>query len=305
LAELFGTGQLSARLGAKHVSLPSLVAVQTAASSAAHLTKYSNATLRGTAQTKQIVDPALIPPRAVFDYELTQSAPPSLTADGAFDGMAHCLEVLWGAARPAPGSGETSLAREVCLCGFELLVKHLPAALAVPEHLEPRVALGLGTDLGGYAIMLGGTSGPHLNSFSLVEIASHGRACAVLNPYWTVFFAPAIENQLRDVAEIYRRYGFLEQEPDDLQARELGLAVARAMIRFAASVGYPTTLAELPGFGERHIRQAIAAARDPQLSMKLRNMPVPLDASQVDEYMEPVLRAAAVGDLSLVKEYAG
>ncbi len=38
--------------------------------------------------------------------------------------------------------------------------------------------LGLATDLGGYAIMLGGTNGAHLTSFSLVDILSHGRACA-------------------------------------------------------------------------------------------------------------------------------
>jgi len=30
-------------------------------------------------------------------------------------------------------------------------------------------------------------SGPHLNSFSLVKYLSHGRACALLNPYYTLF----------------------------------------------------------------------------------------------------------------------
>jgi alcohol dehydrogenase len=35
--------------------------------------------------------------------------------------------------------------------------------------------------------------------------------------------------------------------------------------------------------------------------MKLQNMPVPLTAEMVDEYMEPVLRAAVNGDLSLIK----
>jgi len=45
------------------------------------------------------------------------------------------------------------------------------------------VPVALGTDLGGYAIMVGGTSGPHLNSFSLVKYVSHGRACALMNPY--------------------------------------------------------------------------------------------------------------------------
>ena len=38
--------------------------------------------------------------------------------------------------------------------------------------------------------------------------------------------------------------------------------------------------------------------------MKLENMPVPLTAEMVDEYMGPVLRAAATGDLSRIKNVA-
>jgi alcohol dehydrogenase len=35
--------------------------------------------------------------------------------------------------------------------------------------------------------------------------------------------------------------------------------------------------------------------------MKLENMPVPLTAEMVDEYMGPVLQAAATGDLTLIR----
>jgi alcohol dehydrogenase len=35
--------------------------------------------------------------------------------------------------------------------------------------------------------------------------------------------------------------------------------------------------------------------------MKLENMPVPLTAEMVDQYMGPILRAARDGDLSLIK----
>jgi len=303
LHSLFGTGQVSAQLAARHAQLPKLVAAQTAASSAAHLTKYANVTLPEVGQKKLIVDPALIPQRAVFDYDLTVSAPASLVGDGAFDGMAHCVEVLWGAAAPTIAEEVAAKISDVSLCGLELLVKYLPIALREGAHPEAGVALGLGTDLGGYAIMLGGTNGPHLNSFSLVDVAPHGRACAILNPYWTVFFAPAIEGQLRAVGEIYQRYGYLAQDLAALTGRDLGVAVARAMIRFAESVGYPTTLAELPGFAARYIDQALLAASDPQLSMKLRNMPIALTTAEVDRYMGPILRAALTGDLDLVRDY--
>ena len=51
--------------------------------------------------------------------------------------------------------------------------------------------------------------------------------------------------------------------------------------------------------------RALAAAKDPQLKMKLENMPVPLTADMIDEYMGPVLQAAKTGDLSLIKNVGG
>jgi alcohol dehydrogenase len=60
-------------------------------------------------------------------------------------------------------------------------------------------------------------------------------------------------------------------------------------------------LSEVAGFGQAHIDRALAAAKNPQLKMKLQNMPVPLTADMVDEYMGPVLEAARDGDLSLIK----
>ena len=38
--------------------------------------------------------------------------------------------------------------------------------------------------------------------------------------------------------------------------------------------------------------------------MKLENMPVPLTADMVDEYMGPILRAAATGDLAMIRNVA-
>jgi len=49
------------------------------------------------------------------------------------------------------------------------------------------------------------------------------------------------------------------------------------------------------------MERALEAAKDPQLRMKLQNMPVPLTAEMVDEYMGPILEAAQDGDLSLIK----
>lgn len=45
----------------------------------------------------------------------------------------------------------------------------------------------------------------------------------------------------------------------------------------------------------------VEAVKYPQLEMKLKNMPVPLNLDMIDEYMHPILEAAATGDFSLIK----
>jgi alcohol dehydrogenase len=170
-----------------------------------------------------------------------------------------------------------------------------------PKDMEAREAIGMSTDLGGYAIMVGGTHGPHMTSFSLVDIAGHGTACGLMNPYYAVFFAPAIEKQLRLVGRVFKKYGYLQENPEDLSGRELGLAVAKGMVAFGKTIGAPVTLKELPRWNDGYIAKILEAAKDPQLDMKLKNMPLPLSAAKVDEYMGPIIRAAVSGDFSLIK----
>ncbi|HEY8344585.1 MAG TPA: iron-containing alcohol dehydrogenase [Bacillota bacterium] len=292
----FGTGVVSEALKKTGKKLLPLIAVQTSASSGAHLTKYSNVTDPVAGQKKLIVDEAIIPARAVFDYAVTASMPVELTIDGALDGIAHCLEVYLGIAEE-----KAEEARKIAEVAIELILTYAPKVLENPKDLEAREALGLATDLGGYAIMVGGTNGAHLTSFSLVDITSHGRACGIMNPYYTVFFTPAVEDRVRNVGEIYKKVGFIKEDLSKLSGKELGIVVAKGMTAFSKSINSPTTLAELPGFSEEHIARALKAAKDPQLDMKLKNMPVPLNASLVDEYMAPILEAAKTGDFTLIK----
>ena len=300
IEDYFGTGLVTQALGESGETLTPHVAIQTAASSGAHLTKYSNITNVETGQKKLIVDMAVVPPRPVFDYTVTYGAPRSLTADGALDGIAHSLEVLYGAA----GKPEYERIEAVATESIGLVVTYLPRVLDNPHDAEAREALGLATDLGAYAIMLGGTNGGHLTSFSLVDVLSHGRACAITNPYYTVFFAPAIQEPLQAVGTILKQTGYIEADLEELSGRELGVAVAEGMIAFEEAIGFPTKLADVPGFTDAHIERALGAAKNPQLKMKLENMPVPLTAGMVDEYMGSVLIAARDGDLSVIKNVA-
>ncbi len=257
----FGAGLVTAGLKAKGSRLVPHLAIQTVASSAAHLTKYSNITDLATGQKKLIIDEAVVPPRAVFDYSVTYGAPVPLVADGALDGISHCLEVLYSAA----GKPGYELVEEVAVAGIGIVVRYLERAIARPDDREARDALCLATDLGGYAIMLGGTNGAHLNSFSFVDILSHGRACGMMNPYYTVFFAPAVTRPLQAVAKIYREAGLIAAPVDRLTGRDLGVAVADGMFELARRIGFPTRLRDVPGFTAAHIERALAAAKNPEL----------------------------------------
>jgi alcohol dehydrogenase class IV len=295
--DYFGTSLVSKKLAATGKALRPHVAIQAAASSGAHLTKYSNITNKALGQKKLIVDEAVVPPSSLFDFRVTYNAPKSLAMDGALDGISHALEVLFGAV----GKPGYEKIRDVAQAGISLIVDNLPQAVKDPKDSTARNMLCLGTDLGAYEIMLGGTNGGHLTSFSLVDILSHGRACALMNPYYTVFFAPVIEEPLRMVGEIYKRAGMTKTDLDRLHGRELGVAVAEAMFTLARAIGFPTRLADVPNFTDAHVRRALAAAKDPQLEMKLKNMPVPLTAAMIDEYMGPILESAKTGNLEMIK----
>jgi alcohol dehydrogenase class IV len=296
LESCFGTGLVTAALNRAGKRLLPLAAIQTAASSAAHLTKYANVTNPAAGQKKLIADEGIIPPRALFDYTLSVSVPAGVTIDGAQDGIAHCFEVLMGMPE------ETyPLAASLAETAITLIVEYAPRAAANGGDLEAREALGLATDLGGYAIMIGGTGGAHLTSFSLTDLTSHGKACGIMNPYYAVFFAPRIERQLRLIGNIFKNFGYIQENLENLGGQELGRAAAGGMIAFGKAIGAPVTLDSLPGFSAGHISRALEAAKNPQLAMKLKNMPIPLTANMADEYMGPILQAAAAGDFSLIK----
>ena len=297
IEEYFGTNKVTDVLVKTKKKLLPHVSIQTASSSAAHLTKYSNITNVHTGQKKLIVDNAIVPIQPVFDYGTTLNAPPSLTADGALDGIAHSLEVFYGAV----GKPYYSQVKSVAETSIALIVENLPKVLKNPKDYSGREGLGLGTDLGGYAIMIGGTNGGHLTSFSLVDLMPHGRACAIMNPYYSVLFSEAIQEPLRVVGQIYKDGGYTDAPVEKMDGKALGLAVAEAMINFGKSFQYATTLGEIPGFNEEYIDRALTAAKNPQLKMKLENMPVAMTADMVDKYMGSVLEAAQVGDLSLIK----
>ena len=305
----FGPGLVTQRLRKEGKELPPVIAVQTAASSGAHLTKYANVTDLLTSQKKLIIDEAIVPRWAVFDYATTMGAPYAITTDGALDGISHCLEVVYG----ATGKSFFDQAMKMAEVGISLIVENLPPAIDDLKNEEARVALGLGTDLGGYAIMVGGTNYGHLFSFSLVNKLTHGRACALVNPYATVFFALTIEKQLRLVGKIFKQAGYISEDISRYVGRDLGVIVAQGMIELSQKINFPTSFEEV-GVGDEDIKRILTAAKNPQLWSKLEQAPVSLivqDATgqidttetedNIDQYMGALLEAIKTGSFDKIK----
>ncbi|MBR3036964.1 MAG: iron-containing alcohol dehydrogenase [Lachnospiraceae bacterium] len=289
----FGTGLVTEAKEKTGIPMIPMIAVQTSASSGAHLTKYSNITDPVVGQKKLIVDPAIVPTVAFFDYKVTKTMPLSVTIDGELDAIAHTFEVFCGA------NAETyEIKKQIAETAIDLVLTYAPRLKEDLQDEEAREAIGLATDLGGYAIMVGGTSGAHLTSFSLVDLVAHGTACGIMNPYYAVFYSPAIQDQLIVVGNVLKKHGFIEGNVEELQGRDRAIAVAEGLIAFGKSIGAPTKLSDLKGYNEKYTEQILEAAKDPQLSMKLQNMPIPMTAADVEPYMRPIIEGAVVGDLT-------
>ena len=161
--------------------------------------------------------------------------------------------------------------------------------------------------------MVGGTNYGHLFSFSLVNKLTHGRACALVNPYATVFFALTIEKQLRLVGKIFKQAGYISEDISRYVGRDLGVIVAQGMIELSQKINFPTSFEEV-GVGDEDIKRILTAAKNPQLWSKLEQAPVSLivqDATgqidttetedNIDQYMGALLEAIKTGSFDKIK----
>lgn len=239
--------------------------------------------------------------------------PDQLTVDGTLDGVAHSWEVFMGAEKK---EGYFQ-AKDLFSTNAHLAFHYARIARTDPTDLEARTALALATDLGGYSIMLPGlgTSFPHLFSFSMVDIASHGRAVAAWQPYALAFFGPAIEEQARELGDILQEYGFLSslgRGYGQFHGKDLGVAVAEGLRELNSSLGVPPNIADL-GFTDAHADRILAAASNPALRSKFQQAPINLLVTEdgkvnekasrenIEAHLRPLIEAARTGDFSKIK----
>jgi alcohol dehydrogenase class IV len=150
----------------------------------------------------------------------------------------------------------------------------------------------LATVLGGTVIVYKSTGGPHMNSFSWYDVTAHGNATGLMLPYYIPYYAknPVVAEKLRPIAKMLG----VAEGPD------IGASVARAMLDWYASFGFPTTLKGFDGFNDAYITKAVADAA--QNKMKLEAMPNPMSEADAPRLLDAILRGAYEGDLQRVAD---
>jgi hypothetical protein len=58
-----------------------------------------------------------------------------------------------------------------------------------------------------------------------------------MNPYYMLFFAPAVEARVRKVGKILEKHGYVSSDLDALTSRDLGRVVAEGMFSLACFFG--------------------------------------------------------------------
>jgi hypothetical protein len=84
------------------------------------------------------------------------------------------------------------------------------------------------------------------------------------------------------------------------QLPQLGNPIAGLLIRRILHHGGEVVIPKVHRSEGRPVGQ-MTAAMNPQLKMKLENMPIPMTADMIDAYMGPILEAGKTGDLGLIR----
>jgi len=248
-----------------------------------------------------ISSPHIVPVTAICDPELSDGAPPALTAAVGTDALSHAIESFTAIQRPAT----PLLASERVFVGKSLLTDQyaLAATAAIGRSLKTAVKgdadparLAAARDdmvfaamAGGLALGTGGTAAAHALQYPVgaATHTPHGVGVGVLLPYVMEFNRPA---RVVEFAALARAMNVGNAHEDDEQLSHLFIDHITGLL---TDIGIPATLTGLgmPQGKERWLAtQAIKATR------LVENNPRTLDL----DALETIAAAAYRGDRQLV-----
>lgn len=249
-----------------------------------------------------ISSPYIVPVTAICDPELTDGAPPALTAAVGTDALSHAIESFTAIRRPAtPG-----LASERVFIGASLLTDHyaLAAITAIGRSLKTAVKgdpdparlasarddMVFAATAGGLALGTGGTAAAHALQYPVgaATHTPHGTGVGVLLPYVMEFNRPY---RVQEFATLARAFRIGDGYEDDEALSHLVIDHVAELLK---DIGIPGTLTGLgmpPGKERWLATQAMKATR------LVENNPRPLDA----DALETIAAAAYRGDRGLLQ----
>ena len=136
--------------GGRHIpaELPPLVAIPTTAGTGSEVGRAAVVTVRSSGRKTVIFSPHLLAKVAILDPTLTLSLPPHTTAATGFDALTHCIEAYLA-------QGDHPMADAIALAGIDLIVNHLPKAVAEGQALDARSAMMKAAMMGAVAFQKG------------------------------------------------------------------------------------------------------------------------------------------------------
>ena len=210
-------------------------AVPTTSGTGSEVTDYAVITDRAKGIKYPLDSPALRPPVAILDPELTVSAPASVTADAGMDVLTHALEAY-------VSKGANDFSDALCEKAVSLVFRFLPLAFQDGTNLLAREKMHNASCMAGLAFNSAGLGLNHGMAHALGARfhIPHGRANGILLPYVMSFNAGCAE-QLTSTAKRYARISRL-LELESSSVRQSALNLIRTARRYIEKLNMPSTL---------------------------------------------------------------
>ncbi|HEY1479784.1 MAG TPA: iron-containing alcohol dehydrogenase [Gaiellales bacterium] len=240
-----------------------------------------------------ISSPHLIPRLALCDPELTLTCPPSVTAFSGIDALAHAVEAFTSSTRAPDWSvyprdifqGKNPFSDAYALVAAGAISRSLERAVSSGDEIDARESMLYGSLHAGLAFGNAGTGGAHALQYAVgaASHTPHGLGVGLLLPYVLSYTRSACAPELRRLAEAF---GVAEPDPDEPRA------AIDEIVRLAAAVGVPRTLAEI-GIAEDALPHLADQASG--IARLLRNSPRPLDRDALLEILQAAHRGELLG----------
>ncbi|CAH0342686.1 iron-containing alcohol dehydrogenase [Rhizobium sp. CECT 9324] len=264
-----------------------LIALPTTAGTGSEVTPVAVLSDKERSLKVGISSPFIIPTASICDPDLTISCPRALTAIAGADALTHAIEAFTAIRRQAvPGLaqervfvGKNELSDHFALRAISLLWQGLEAACDDGADHLARERVMMGATLAGLAFGVAGTAAAHAIQYPVGALThtAHGLGVACLMPYVMAWNAPAIRDELEQIAMATGLAG-----PD---------AVIPALSALFDRIGIPATLRDL-GLAEDRIDWV--SEQSCGITRLIQNNPRPLALSD----MRNLVAAAYAGDLA-------